>query len=223
MDMFKRACSLYKKSVAAFGEDNVILLCPYRSKSDLNVDVFNRNLQHILNPPVDEELGMKRGGGVTFHEKDRVMQMRNTETTRNGDVGVIRRIERVMDPDDPNEWLTQAEIEFNGDGVIHTYQTSDVRDLDLAYCTTVHKSQGSEYRTVIIVLSRQHTALLRRNIVYTAITRAKENVVIITEAAAPGETALDIAIRNDKSDSRYSLMADRINSAMKRREERSAS
>ena len=223
LDMFKRACSLYKKSVAAFGEDNVILLCPYRSKSDLNVDVFNRNLQHILNPPVDEELGMKRGGGVTFHEKDRVMQMRNTETTRNGDVGVIRRIERVMDPDDPNEWLTQAEIEFNGDGVIHTYQTSDVRDLDLAYCTTVHKSQGSEYRTVIIVLSRQHTALLRRNIVYTAITRAKENVVIITEAAAPGETALDIAIRNDKSDSRYSLMADRINSAMKRREERSAS
>ena len=90
--------------------------------------------------------------------------------------------------------------------------------LDLAYCTTVHKSQGSEYQTVIIVLSRQHTALLRRNIVYTAITRAKENVAIVTEAAAPGDTALDRAILNDKSDNRYTLMADRINTNCKAKE-----
>lgn len=218
LDMFKRACSLYKKSIAAYGEDNVILLCPYRSKSDLNVDSFNRNLQHIINPANEVELGMAKGGGVTFHERDRVMQMKNTDIARNGDVGVIRRIERVMDPDDPSEWHTQAQIEFNGDGELHAYQESDMRDLDLAYCTTVHKSQGSEYRTVIIVLSRQHTALLRRNIVYTAITRAKENVVIVTEAAAPGDTALDRAILNDKSDNRYTLMADRINTNCKAKE-----
>ena len=222
LEVFKKACSLYKKSVEAFGADDVILLCPYRSKSDLNVDVFNRNLQNIVNPPSDDELRMERGGGIAFREGDRIMQMRNRETVRNGDVGVIRHIKRVMDPDSPGEWMTQAEIEFNGDGVLHPYQSSEMKDMDLAYCTTVHKSQGSEYKTVIIVLSKQHTALLRRNIVYTAITRAKENVVIITEAAAPGETALDVAIRNDQADHRYSLMADRINAKMGRRENRKA-
>lgn len=217
LDVFKRACTLYARCVKTYGADNVILICPYRRKSDLNVDVFNRNLQHIINPYGPEELYLEKDSNTKIYANDRVMQLRNTDTVMNGDVGVVRRMERAIDPDDPGSWITQAIVEFNGDGVEHTYRSATIRDLDLAYCNTVHKCQGDEYHTVIIALSRQHKAMLRRNIVYTAVTRAKRNVAIITETASSGPTALDTAIRNDKTDNRYSLMADRINASVSKR------
>lgn len=218
--VFDRACRLYLESVKRFGIDNVILLCPFRAmrKAELSVEKFNLELQKILNPQPEQALKMVKDGNTKFYAGDRVMQMKNTKVACNGEVGVIKEMKYVEDDDSGDDVLT-AFIEFNGDGRIHEYREDDIADLDLAYCTTVHKSQGSEYDTVIAVLSVQHSVMLRRNIVYTAVTRAKENVFILTEAEGTQidsfgrlctENALTEAIKNNQADVRYSLLADRI-------------
>lgn len=204
--IMKKACSLYVKSVRKFGIDNVILLNPYRSKSPLNVNRFNLNIQHILNPAQEGELTIKLHG-IEFRRGDKVMQTRNTDIAMNGDIGYIQSIEQIPDPDDPSEWAYVANIEFNGDGIIHPYTQEMMQDLDLAYCNTVHKSQGSEYQTVIIVAANMHERMLRRAVFYTAITRSKQNVAIVGE-----EDALKKAIINNESDVRYTLLGDRLHS-----------
>lgn len=214
-NVFRRACNLYKRSVEKYGIDDVILLCPYRGKSEINVNILNRNLQHIMNPASKNELSLSlnRDAKTKFYSGDRVMQMRNTEEALNGDIGVIHAVEQIKNQDKSEESQITALVEFNGDGITHAYQSATAKELDLAYCTSVHKSQGTEFGTVILVISRGHKAMLRRNIVYTAITRARKNVAIITEAAP--KTALMYAIKNDKMDTRYSLLADRINATKK--------
>ena len=223
LDVFRRACSLYYQSVKAFGIDNVILLNPYRDKSELSVNTFNLNLQHLLNPPAPGALEIEKDKGIHFRAGDRVMQMRNSEAARNGDVGYIKRIEVEHDEDDPNVSSLAAIVEFNGDGKEHIYTADMIRDLDLAYCTTIHKSQGSEYHTVIMIVSVQHAAMLRRNLVYTGITRAKKNIAIITEAELTQfdrrghlyqKTAFDMAIENNKQETRYSLLSERLRAVM---------
>lgn len=223
-DVFKKACNMYCASAKAYGLDNVILLNPYRDKGELNVNTFNLNLQHFLNPKKEGELTIKRDSKCTFRKGDKVMQMKNTESVRNGDTGYITRIEEIENPDDKDELITTAFIEFNDNGIEVPYTKEALKDVDLAYCTTVHKSQGSEYKIVIMVLSSQHETMLRRNIVYTGITRAKQTVVLITEKAGTQlnrrgslmlNNAIDTAILNDKTDMRYSLLGDRIHAAIK--------
>ena len=209
--IMKKACALYVKSVKKFGVDNVILLNPYRAKTPLNVNRFNLNLQHLLNPPSSPG---KEGNltirlhGVEFRTGDKVMQTKNTSIAMNGDIGYIKSIQKIPDPDDPSEWAYVANIEFNGDGTIHLYTQEMMQDLDLAYCNTVHKSQGAEYQTVIIVASECHEHMLRRAVFYTAITRSKQNVAIVGE-----ESALKKAIVNNESDIRYTLLGDRLHCA----------
>lgn len=225
--MFRKACELYLSAIKKFGADNVILLCPYRSakRTNLSVDAFNLELQKILNPIADGELCMEKDGNITFHKGDRVMQMKNSNDICNGEIGVITRIERKPDEDDPMQWVYTAYVEFDNNGIEYSYNSTTIHNLDLAYCTTVHKSQGSEYETVIIVLSAKHENMLRRNIIYTAVTRAKENVVIMTESEGTqidwkgkpfSENALNMAIKNDKTDLRYSLLGDRLHSIVKK-------
>lgn len=209
--ILKKACALYVKSVRKFGIDNVILLNPYRAKTALNVNRFNLNLQHILNPVQDGDLTI-RLHGIEFRRGDRVMQTKNTDVALNGDVGYIQSIERIPNQDNPSEWAYVANIEFNCDGQIHQYSQEMMQDLDLAYCNTVHKAQGSEYQTVIIVASNAHEHMLRRAVFYTAITRSKLNVAIVGE-----ESALRKAIANSQTDVRYTLLGDRIYSDFNRR------
>ena len=165
--IFKKACSLYVKSVQKFGLDNVILLNPYRHKTDLNVDRFNLNLQHLLNPPIDGEYTM-RVHGIEFRRNDKVMQTRNTEIAMNGDIGYIQSIERCPDRTIRRSGHTLRESSSMVMGEIHEYTAEMMQDLDLAYCNTVHKAQGSEYLTVIMVASSVHEIMLQRNVVYTA-------------------------------------------------------
>ena len=216
-DILARACKLYAQCARAYGLDKVILLNPYRSKSALSVNVFNANLQQIMNPNATDENAacLVRDSSVTFYEGDRVMQMKNALDVKNGDVGYIQRILVRKDPDDGTE-TRSALIDF--DGILVTVTQEEARDLDLAYCTTVHKSQGSEYETVIFVLSQMHFVMLRRNLIYTGVTRAKKNVAIITEAKGAidfngipiTDTAIEKAIANDETDVRYTLLGDRI-------------
>lgn len=148
--------------------------------------------------------------GIEFRRNDKVMQTRNTEIAMNGDIGYIQSIERCPDPDNPTEWTYIARIEFNGDGEIHEYTAEMMQDLDLAYCNTVHKAQGSEYLTVIMVVSGVHEIMLQRNVVYTAITRRQAECGH-RRGGGSIETA---AIRNDKSETRYTLLGDRLHSKL---------
>ena len=149
-------------------------------------------------------------GRNTFRKGDKVMQLKNTEVAKNGDVGYIREIHLKENPDD-DTIMYEADIEFNGENIRHTYNMDDMRSVDLAYCSTVHKSQGEEYQTVIMIVSKAHPSMLRRNLVYTGITRAKTNVCIITERNSQREpSALDIAIRNNTCDKRYTNLVPRI-------------
>lgn len=206
-EILRTACAFYVKAVKKFGLENVILLNPFRNKGLLSVNEFNRQLQNLINPPIEGEESIKIRK-LEFRPRDLVMQTKNTEIAMNGDIGVIHEISKMPDPDDMNRWTYIASIEFNGDGKRHDYTPEMMQDLDLAYCTTVHKSQGSEYQTVIMVVSEEHKVMLKRNIVYTGVTRAKQNVALI------GQTeALNTAILNNQTDVRHTLLGDRLHAA----------
>lgn len=195
-------CELYEKSIRAKGASNVALLCPYRHKSALNVNRFNKLLQERINPASPTK-NFAIFNSKLFREGDRVMQTKNTDFAKNGDIGVIHSISFEADKDDPNKKTDIVTIEFNDDGNLVRYYAEQMENVDLAYCTTVHKSQGSEYSIVIMVVSPEHKAMLRRNLVYTGITRAKDCVIMVGRVEA-----LTKAILNNKTDKRYTMLGD---------------
>ena len=207
-ELFDAACKMYLKCVKAYGDDKVILLNPQRNNTEVSVDNFNKALQEKLNPHKENKYEIKIGSTV-FREGDKVMELKNTEGPKNGDVGYIREITCKRDPDDPDSISYFANIEFNNDGVTQEYNTDDLRHVTLAYCTTVHKAQGSEYETVLMVVSKAHPSLLQRRILYTGITRARVNCALFGEL-----DALQIAVSNDKTEERSTLLAERIQRAL---------
>ena len=208
-EAFLEACKLYIRCVKAYGDDNVVLLNPQRNNTELSVENFNLKLQQLLNPPRPGEHEIKIGKTV-FRAGDKIMELKNTADAKNGDVGYIREIVREPDPDDPMEWSYYALIEFNGDGHFLKYMPEELRHVTLAWCSTVHKSQGMEYPTVIQIVSKAHPSMLKKNLIYTGITRARQNVALIGE-----RDALKIAVeQNGEADVRYTLLAQRLRSAM---------
>jgi len=158
----------------------------------LGADSLNRALQAALNPG---EGGLKRGE-QTFRSGDKVMQVRNNyeKEVFNGDIGRIR----ALDEKD----LTLL-VDFGGRMV--GYDQDDLDDLVLAYAITVHKSQGSEYPGVVLVMHTQHYVMLRRNLLYTALTRGRRLVVLVGN-----ERALARAVRNDETGVRYTRLQERM-------------
>jgi exodeoxyribonuclease V alpha subunit len=156
---------------------------------------LNAALQAALNPPKAEGTEVMRGGRV-YRTGDRVMQVRNNydKEVYNGDVGRIARI-------DPQE----QEVVVRVDGRPVTYDFSELDELVLAYAATVHKSQGSEYPAVILPMHTTHYPMLQRNLLYTAVTRAKRLLVVVGM-----RKALAIAAKNDATFRRYSRLADRL-------------
>ncbi len=213
-ELFNTAVEFYIRCVKAYGMDNVVLLNPQRNNTRISVDAFNRTLQERLNPHRDGKPEMTVGK-TTFRIGDKVMQLKNTDVAKNGDVGYIRDICFVPSEENPELKVTIVMVEFNGEGILHSYNAEEIRSVDLAYCSTVHKSQGEEYKTVIMVVSKAHPAMLRRNLVYTGITRAKENCCIITEETAAWEqSALQIAINNASCDQRYTNLIPRLRAVL---------
>jgi exodeoxyribonuclease V alpha subunit len=207
-EVFKAACSMYTKCVKAYGDEKVLLLNPQRNNTPISVDRFNAELQSRINPPAIGKMEIKVGKTV-FRVGDKVMELKNTEDgPKNGDVGYIRDITRRPDSDDPDTFNYYASIEWNGEDTLIEYSQDDLRHVTLAFCTTVHKSQGSEYQSVIEVVSKAHPSMLRRNLVYTGITRAKVNVCLIGEM-----DALRMAVANNNQEIRYTLLASRLHTA----------
>ena len=153
---------------------------------------LNTSLQEVLNPsgkPVER-------GGRLFRVGDKVMQVRNNydKDVFNGDWGRIRDLDMEAQ---------ELAVEFDGRAV--TYDFSELDELQLAYAVSVHKAQGSEYPAVILPLLTQHYVMLQRNLLYTAVTRARKLAVIVGT-----KKALAIAIRNDRMLHRHTLLRERL-------------
>lgn len=156
------------------------------------VENLNLMLQEQLNPKKNQD--ELKYSSQTFRVGDKVMHIRNNyqKNVFNGDIGFIQNIN--------NEKLTVDYFDH-----IVTYEKNELNELTLAYASSVHKSQGSEYKVVIIPLSTSHYIMLQRNLLYTAITRAKQKVIIIGS-----KKALMTAIQSNRTQKRYTLLAERL-------------
>ena len=187
------------------------VLTPMR-KGLLGVERLNQILQRYLNPPEDGK-SERAVGDRLFRTGDKVMQIRNNYQMEweirgrygvviekgvgvfNGDTGILREI---------NEFAETAEVEFE-DGRFAMYSFKQLEELELAYAITIHKSQGSEYPAVILPLLSGPQMLLNRNLLYTAVTRARKCVTVVGNE----ETFAEM-ISNEKQQKRYSALDERI-------------
>lgn len=192
----------YSEGIRRFGDQNVQVLCPLKRKKRIAVDQLNKDMQEIFNPKFGDDISAVING-TTFRIRDKVIQMKNTEEASNGDTGTIMRIRTEQDEDGNNNLLFTIEWD---DGRRSTYNKSDMLNVELSYAMSIHKSQGCEFNEVIIpVMSSQKCPLFMKNLIYTAVTRAKEKVVIIGDV-----NALNYCILNDREIKRNSLFGARL-------------
>jgi len=190
---------------------DIQVLTPMR-KGLLGVERLNGILQRYMNPPANDKVE-KEYGSTVFREGDKVMQTKNNYQLAweirtkfgltvdkglgifNGDMGIIRQI---------NDFAEQMIIEFDeGRMVEYSYKLLD--ELELAYAITIHKSQGSEYPAVVIPLLGGPMMLMNRNLLYTAVTRARKCVTLVGN-----EVTFQQMIRNTSQQKRYSGLCDRL-------------
>jgi len=174
--------------------DAVQVMAPmYRGQC--GVSNLNEALQQALNPPAPQKRE-KRLGGRVFRVGDKVMQIRNDydKDVYNGDIGRVTRIDT----------LEQTMTVWN-DGRPVIYDWTELDELVHAFAISVHKSQGSEYTAIVMPILTQHYLLLQRNLLYTAITRAKELVVLVGT-----RKAIWIAVKNNKVSERHSGLSIRL-------------
>ena len=167
-------------------------------KGACGVRNLNSLLQMRVNPPSPEKSEILRPDGTVLRLGDKVMQIRNNyeKDVYNGDIGQIVNIKEK----DVTVWYPdRQEDEYV------CYSESEYDELQLAYALSVHKSQGSEYSQIVLALMPGHYIMLQRNLLYTAVTRAREKVVLVGTRAA-----LYTAVSNDRTKRRYSLLKERL-------------
>ena len=189
---------------AAYGYsplDDIQVLCPSR-KGDCGSVNLNIRLQEALNPPDRNKTELKTPSGRIFREGDRVMQIRNNynipwkkdgeegEGVFNGDIGLLEKISYAA-----------GVMKIRFDDRVAEYPTNHLAELELAYAVTVHKSQGSEYPVVILPVVDCPPMLMYRNLLYTAVTRAKKLLIIVGS-----EEKLNAMARNVNQSKRYSAL-----------------
>lgn len=188
---------IYLDTAAREGVENVQILSPYREDGDASAQKLNEVIRELVNPASPDTPELKAGHKV-FRVNDRVMQTKNKGGVSNGDVGFVRAI----------RWNNEKEqtltIEFSDSRFVE-YAPSDLGIIELAYAMTIHKAMGSEYETVIIPVLSSHMVLLYRNLIYTAITRAKRRVYLVGQ-----KSSLIIAIHKNRTDHRNTLLGQRI-------------
>lgn len=190
---------------------NIQVLTPMR-KGELGVEKLNQILQQYLNPPSKDKKEKEHKQGV-FREGDKIMQTKNDYQLAweikskfgtlieqgtgifNGDTGIIKEI---------NFYTESIQIEFE-EGRMVEYPFAQLDELELAYAVTIHKAQGSEYPAVVLPLLSGPKMLFNRNILYTAVTRAKNCVTIVGS-----EETVQAMIANEKEQKRYSNLCGRL-------------
>jgi exodeoxyribonuclease V alpha subunit len=162
-------------------------------KGGIGTRALNFALQQALNP-AEEGMAKVEHMGFTYTRGDKVMQVENDydQDVYNGDIGVVRGVSPAG---------KSLEVEFDGRAV--RYEFSELDKLTLAYATTIHKSQGSEYPAVVVTLGMQHFTMLQRRLLYTAITRGRRLVVLVGE-----ERAVEKAVESRGALERWSRLGD---------------
>ena len=206
VDTIAELCSVRLPGKMGIPPEDIQVLSPTR-KGELGTVSLNKRLQQVLNPPRKDKKE-KAFGDAVFREGDRVMQIKNNydilwqnesrtaagSGIYNGDIGTILSID-----------MDSESLSVNFDGRIATYGFDSLIELEHAWAMTVHKSQGSEYRAVILSLSPGSQMLLTRDVLYTAVTRAKELLIMVGDDA----TAYKM-IDNFRQSKRYSALRVRL-------------
>ncbi len=179
--------------------EEVQILTPM-NKGPLGTEIINNLAQQLLNP-TPRELVFKN---IKFKAGDKVMQLRNNyeKNVFNGDIGYIQSID-----------FSDKKVKVRFDSVV-VYEWDELEELNLAYATTIHKSQGSEYKAIILILTHHHRIMLQRNLLYTAITRAREKAFILGQA-----NAIYRAVENNPTVNRNTLLANKLQAGQKDLEE----
>ncbi|OED35261.1 recombinase RecD [Chromatiales bacterium (ex Bugula neritina AB1)] len=186
--------NLYLKWIPKYqGKDTEIQILTPMTKGSLGTISLNKVIQEKANPPNPTKCQLSIGDRI-FREGDRVIHRKNNYELNvfNGDIGKINRID--------TENLT-CEISFYPDGRLVDYKKEDITELDLAYAITIHKSQGSEFKTVIIPVLTQHFKMLYRNLIYTGLTRARSLAVFVGT-----RKALAMAVRQQDTSLRQTAL-----------------
>ena len=180
----------------------VQVLCPM-SRGDVGTRMLNQVLQQLVNPPARNKAEIIRGG-MTLRVGDspsetlceRILQQKNDYNREvfNGDLGVIIAI-------DAEEQEVSAQF---GDREV-TYDYADLNEITLAFATTIHKAQGSEYPVVILPVFMQHYMMLSRNLIYTGLTRSRKLAIVVGS-----QKAIGISVKQVKDQERYTLLAHRL-------------
>lgn len=200
-DSAEKIVELFLSETEKYGVDNVALLSPYRQKTETGVNALNVLLQEKINPEAPDKPEVQCGKKI-YRQGDKVMQIKNHEDISNGDIGYVTKIIH-------SGTETSVCVDF-GDGRRKEYDVEELNMLDLGYASTIHKSQGSEYSSVIINLQCAHSVMLTRPLIYTAITRGKNRVAIVGE-----RKALCIAIKRTDTEKRGTCLAERIKEILK--------
>ena len=188
---------LYMQEVRRYGVDNVALLTPFRAKTETGVRSMNERLRTLVNPPGANKPELSLGQRI-FRFGDKVMQTKNREEVSNGDIGYIRKIER-----DDDGFL--VEVDFHDDRIVAYEDNESLSHLDLAYATTIYKSQGGQYDSVLLSIQNCHGRMLKRPLVYTGLTRARCRAQIVGDWQA-----VIRAIQTTDTERRNTLLAARI-------------
>lgn len=178
---------LYDQYRQEYDLSDITVLSPYRVKTATGVNALNVSLQNLVFPDKEAE-------AAGFITGDKVMYTKNSNGLTNGEIGEIVSITE-------NDGEPAITCNFSGQEV--TLEDEDIKNLDLAYATTIHKSQGSEYKIVILVMDPAHSIMHKRNLVYTAITRAKQKCIVVGSKAS-----YEKSITAEETEKRLSLLSD---------------
>lgn len=189
----EKISALYNSELLETGDKFAVQVLSPMYKNPCGVDNLNQLIQGRFNPPAEEK-GELKGKNVIFRVGDKVMQKHNDyeKGVFNGDIGEIFAIQKDM------VYVRYPEQDVK-------YEGQEVDEITLAYAITVHKSQGSEYHTVIMVLGNSHAIMLQRNLFYTAVTRAKRKVILVGS-----KRAVQTAVQNQRTSRRFTLLIPRL-------------
>ncbi|MBS6255553.1 ATP-dependent RecD-like DNA helicase [Megasphaera massiliensis] len=185
--------ALYRSEVEETGDEFAVQVLSPMYKDPCGVDNLNQLIQERLNPPVQGK-GELKGRHMIFRVGDKVMQKHNDyeKGVFNGDIGQIFAVQHDM------VYVRYPEQDVK-------YEGAEIDEITLAYAITVHKSQGSEYHTVIMALVNSHSIMLQRNLFYTAVTRAKRKVILVGT-----KRAVQTAVQNQRTSRRFTLLIPRL-------------
>jgi len=194
------------KSAMAKGQSirDIQVLAPMY-KGPAGIDRLNKEIQELVNPNEDGTRKEVKYGDTIFRIGDKVLQLVNQpeKNVFNGDIGEIIAILKAKETVEKQD---QVVVSYDGNEVV--YERGDLNQITLAYCCSIHKAQGSEFQTVIMPIVRSYSKMLRRNLIYTGITRAKNFLILCGE---PEELKKGIERTDDLK--RFTTLKDRLNPA----------